>query len=111
MAKSRVSRAKSKSTRAKPAKSKPRRSRARTNGKGTASTRLGRLVFYMDVAGEHRWSARGANGERIADSSEGYSTKDGAVGGLAALLALVGGNMTGVAVEYPAAQQEVSASA
>lgn len=110
MAKSRVSRAKSKSTRAKPAKSKQRRSRARTNGKDTASTRLGRLVFYMDVAGEHRWSARGANGERIADSSEGYSTKDG-VGGLAALLALVGGNMTGVAVEYPAAQQEVSASA
>ena len=30
------------------------------------------VVIYEDDAGEYRWSARAANGKKVADSGEGY---------------------------------------
>lgn len=35
----------------------------------------GRLTLYKDTAGEWRWTLRAANGEIVADSSEGYSNR------------------------------------
>jgi uncharacterized protein YegP (UPF0339 family) len=34
-----------------------------------------RIILYTDSKGEWRWSLRAGNGERVADSSEGYTTK------------------------------------
>lgn len=36
--------------------------------------------IYKDAADEWRWSLVAKNGETIADSAEGYTTKAGAVG-------------------------------
>lgn len=41
--------------------------------------------IYKDDAGEYRFRITGDNGEIIAQSSEGYSSKQGAMRGLAAL--------------------------
>ncbi len=38
--------------------------------------------LYTDKAGEYRWRLRHSNGNIIADSGEGYTTKDNAVNGL-----------------------------
>ncbi len=35
----------------------------------------GKVVFYKDKAGEFRWRLVAPNGEIIADSGEGYTTK------------------------------------
>lgn len=34
-----------------------------------------RFELYQDKLGEYRWRLRGGNGEPIADSAEGYSSK------------------------------------
>lgn len=38
--------------------------------------------LYVDRAGEHRWRLRHQNGNIIADSSEGYSSKENAINGI-----------------------------
>jgi uncharacterized protein YegP (UPF0339 family) len=38
--------------------------------------------LYTDKAGEYRWRLRHQNGNIIADSGEGYTTKDNAINGL-----------------------------
>ena len=37
-----------------------------------------RFEFYGDARGEWRWRLLAGNGEIVADSSEGYTTKHGA---------------------------------
>jgi uncharacterized protein YegP (UPF0339 family) len=41
----------------------------------------GRFELYTDTSGEHRFRLRASNGEVIA-SSEGYSSKSGALDGI-----------------------------
>jgi len=41
-----------------------------------------RFELYEDGAGEWRWRLVAANGEIIADSGEGYTTKQGAERGI-----------------------------
>ena len=38
--------------------------------------------LYKDSASEYRWRLRHQNGQVIADSGEGYTTKDNAVNGI-----------------------------
>ena len=38
--------------------------------------------LYVDRAGEHRWRLRHQNGNIIADSGEGYSSKANAINGI-----------------------------
>ena len=38
--------------------------------------------LYKDKAGEFRWRLRHENGQIIADSGEGYTTKDNAKNGI-----------------------------
>lgn len=38
--------------------------------------------LYVDKAGEHRWRLRHHNGNIIADSGEGYSSKANALNGI-----------------------------
>ena len=38
--------------------------------------------LYKDKAGEYRWRLVHQNGQIIADSGEGYNTKDNAVNGI-----------------------------
>jgi uncharacterized protein YegP (UPF0339 family) len=33
------------------------------------------VEFYVDAKGEHRWRVKAANGEILAESSEGYVAK------------------------------------
>ena len=40
------------------------------------------FVLYKDVRGEWRWNYRAANNEDIAVSSEGYTSKQGALHGI-----------------------------
>jgi uncharacterized protein YegP (UPF0339 family) len=35
----------------------------------------GKVIFYKDKAGEFRWKLTASNGEIIANSGEGYTTK------------------------------------
>lgn len=37
--------------------------------------RTGKLEFYIDAKGEHRWRLRASNGKIIAASTEGYYEK------------------------------------
>lgn len=37
------------------------------------------VEVYQDEAQEYRWRKRAGNGEIVADSGEGYETKDGAL--------------------------------
>ena len=53
----------------------------------SASNRKGRIMaakfeLYKDKAGEYRWRLRHQNGNIIADSGEGYTTKANAINGL-----------------------------
>jgi uncharacterized protein len=48
-----------------------------------------KIELYEDVAGEWRWRLRGANGEPMADSGEGYTRKEDARRALATLQASV----------------------
>ena len=41
--------------------------------------------LYVDKAGEHRWRLRHQNGNIIADSGEGYTTKAKAINGIASV--------------------------
>lgn len=41
-----------------------------------------RFELFRDNAGEWRWRLRASNGEIIADSGEGYSSKQGAQRGV-----------------------------
>lgn len=34
-----------------------------------------KVIFYRDEAGEFRWRRVAANGEKVADSGEGYTDK------------------------------------
>lgn len=45
---------------------------------------VGRLVYYVDDAGDHRWRFI-VNGRIVADSGQGYSRREGARNGWAAL--------------------------
>lgn len=38
-----------------------------------------RIEVYPDKAGEWRWTHKAANNEKVADSGEGYATRDGAM--------------------------------
>jgi uncharacterized protein YegP (UPF0339 family) len=38
-----------------------------------------KVTVYKDAAGEWRWSARDTNGERVADSGEGYVDRGWAI--------------------------------
>jgi len=38
--------------------------------------------LFKDRAGEYRWRLRHENGNTIADSGEGYTTKQGALNGI-----------------------------
>lgn len=40
---------------------------------------MDRIVVYKDKAGEWRWNRRAPNGDTVADSGEGYSTKGAAL--------------------------------
>lgn len=52
-------------------------------------TRGPRVVYYRDTTGEWRWRITAANGETIADSSEGYKRRtDAEHGATLALTAL-----------------------
>ncbi len=39
--------------------------------------------IYSDRAGEYRWTLRSANGKTVADSAEGYTSRQGARDGVA----------------------------
>ncbi len=41
-----------------------------------------KFELYKDKAGEHRWRLKHANGNVIAASSEGYSSKASALNGI-----------------------------
>ncbi|UCG10384.1 MAG: YegP family protein [Dehalococcoidia bacterium] len=41
--------------------------------------------LFQDSAGEYRWRLRHENGQIIADSGEGYTTKDNAINGIESL--------------------------
>lgn len=51
------------------------------------SKRAGRVEFYRDDAGEHRWRVKSPNGKILADSGEGYKREGDA---LAAFATVVG---------------------
>lgn len=42
-----------------------------------------RFVLYKDTAGKYRWRLKAPNGDIIADSGQGYVTKDDAKNGVA----------------------------
>lgn len=46
------------------------------------STMAATFELYIDKAGEYRWRLRHQNGQIIADSGEGYTTKANAVNGI-----------------------------
>lgn len=41
-----------------------------------------RFILYQDAAKEWRWRLLAANGRRVADSGEGYTTRAGATHGI-----------------------------
>ena len=41
-----------------------------------------KFELYKDAAGEYRWRLRHENGNVIADSGEGYTTKQAALNGI-----------------------------
>ena len=41
-----------------------------------------RFECYKDAKGEYRWRMKAANNEIIADSSEGYTTKEACLNGI-----------------------------
>ena len=41
-----------------------------------------KFELYKDKAGEYRWRLRHSNGEILADSGEGYTTKANALNGI-----------------------------
>jgi uncharacterized protein len=41
-----------------------------------------RFVMYLDTASEYRWRFRASNGEIVADSAEGYTTRAGCENGI-----------------------------
>jgi uncharacterized protein YegP (UPF0339 family) len=40
------------------------------------TAKVEKVRIYKDAAGEWRWTAKAANGEPIADSGEGYESRD-----------------------------------
>jgi uncharacterized protein len=40
---------------------------------------------YQDKAGEYRWRLKSANGQVVATGGEGYTSRDGAENGIAAV--------------------------
>jgi len=45
------------------------------------SERKGKVEFFADKRGEYRWRLKATNGEVIADSAEGYKSKQGCKNG------------------------------
>lgn len=43
------------------------------------------FILYKDKAGEHRWRLKHSNGNILATSSEGYSSKAAALNGIEAV--------------------------
>jgi len=39
------------------------------------TTRKGKIEFYTDTAGQHRWRIVASNGKTLADSGQGYSRR------------------------------------
>jgi uncharacterized protein YegP (UPF0339 family) len=44
-----------------------------------------KFELYKDAKGEYRWRLKSANGQVIATGGEGYTNKDGAENGIAAV--------------------------
>ena len=42
----------------------------------------GKFELYKDKSGEYRWRLKATNGQTIASSGEGYSTKASALNGI-----------------------------
>ena len=51
-------------------------------GGGPRTTASATFELYTDKAGEYRWRLRHQNGNIIADSGEGYTTKASAINGI-----------------------------
>ena len=47
--------------------------------------------IFQDRADEYRWRLRAANGQIIATSGEGYTSKDGCEGGMRAVVSCLQG--------------------
>jgi len=45
-----------------------------------------KFYVYRDVRGEYRWYLRAANGNKLADSGEGYRTKKDCLSGMALVM-------------------------
>jgi len=41
-----------------------------------------KFTVYQDKKGEYRWNLKAGNGEIVADSGEGYTTKANALNGI-----------------------------
>ncbi|MES3001356.1 MAG: DUF1508 domain-containing protein [Pseudomonadota bacterium] len=51
--------------------------------------RKGKVEFYKDRKGQHRWRLIASNGRVVADSAEGYVTKAACENGFVAVASLV----------------------
>lgn len=51
------------------------------------ASRVARVEIYADKSGEHRWRLIAANGAKIADSAEGYTSRSNARRAVAAVTA------------------------
>ncbi|WP_081644623.1 YegP family protein [Arenimonas oryziterrae] len=49
------------------------------------------FVLYKDAAGQYRWVMYAANSRKIADSGEGYTTREGCLAGLRMVIAAAPG--------------------
>lgn len=58
-----------------------------------------KLRIYEDKSGEWRWRLRAANGRTIADSGEGYKTKNGVVNAVERFWAAYDGTVMGQAIK------------
>jgi uncharacterized protein YegP (UPF0339 family) len=50
------------------------------------TTKKTKITPYIDASGEYRWTMTAPNGEKIADSAEGYKTKQGVNGAIKRLV-------------------------
>ena len=46
---------------------------------------MAKFEVYKDARGEYRWRLQSGNGQTIATGGEGYTTKAGALNGIAAV--------------------------
>lgn len=49
---------------------------------GGEQVTMAKFIIYKDTSGEYRWTLKAANGDTVADCSEGYSNKENVKGGI-----------------------------